>query len=260
MARQQFRRYIWLIDTIISADGITYEEISRKWERSSLNEDGDSLPKRTFFDHLNAIRDEFDIDIQCDRRDNTYRIGEEYDEYGSVKKTFIDSLILNNALREKPELNNRVIFTETWFYDDNLPILLKAIKECRTIRFTRFFEYSSLREKKIAEGLPEELVNATIVDYSYSMDFETYGLCYCTRWFLVGRSVKDGRIYIHAISDLKDIRFLDSYYVMPADFDTKSYMMGYKFEDYLEDLGNREVDSSNEFEIERDSRVIVLER
>ena len=254
MARQQFRRYIWLIDTIISADGITYEEISRKWERSSLNEDGDGLPKRTFFDHLNAIRDEFDIDIQCDRRDNTYRIGEEYDEYGSIRKTFIDSLILNNALRETPDLNNRVVFIDTWFHHDNLPILLKAVKECRVIRFTRYFNYTSIREQKIAEGLSEEVVNARYADHSSTIDFETYGICYCRYWFVVGRCVEDGEIYIYALNVLKDIQFLDSYYVMPADFDTKSYLMGYNFEDHLEDLGTRAVDSSTVFEIERDNQ------
>lgn len=40
MAKGLIRRYIWLIDTIRSANGITYEEINRKWNRSALNDDG----------------------------------------------------------------------------------------------------------------------------------------------------------------------------------------------------------------------------
>ena len=45
MAKGLIRRYIWLIDTIRSANGITYEEINRKWNRSALNDDGKDWPK-----------------------------------------------------------------------------------------------------------------------------------------------------------------------------------------------------------------------
>lgn len=66
MAQLQLRRYIWLIDTVRSAgqDGITFEEINRKWMRSILNEDGKPLPLRTFHDQRNAILEEFDIEIE----------------------------------------------------------------------------------------------------------------------------------------------------------------------------------------------------
>lgn len=101
MARLQIRRYIWLIDTIRSANGITYEEINRKWNRSALNEDGKDWPKRTFFQNINDIRDEFDIEITCDRRDNKYYIEEEFSEYGSIRSTLVDALVLNNEADPK---------------------------------------------------------------------------------------------------------------------------------------------------------------
>lgn len=100
MARLQIRRYIWLIDIVRSAgpDGITYEEINRKWHRATLNEDGRDYAWRTFQEDRRIITGEFDIEITCDRRDNTYRI-EELDEYGSVRGSLIDALVLNNAIR-----------------------------------------------------------------------------------------------------------------------------------------------------------------
>ena len=68
MARGLIRRYIWLIDTIRSAKGITFDEINRKWRQSSQNEDGEDWKKRTFFQNINDIWDEFRISIICDRR------------------------------------------------------------------------------------------------------------------------------------------------------------------------------------------------
>ena len=55
MARTFFNRYIWLVDTIRRAKYITFKELSDKWQRSSLNERGEPLPERTFFNHCKEI-------------------------------------------------------------------------------------------------------------------------------------------------------------------------------------------------------------
>ncbi len=227
MARQQLRRYIWLIDTISSANGITYEEINSKWEHSSLNEEGSLLPKRTFFDHLNAIREEIDIEITCDRTDNTYRIDDGFDEYGSIKGTLVNSLILNNAIRENPDMNNRVILSGT-FHQDNMPIVLHAIKDSRAIKFRFDDDFSILREEYISKGMSVEEANARYPDVSFVMQFETYGLYFLKFWFAVGRCMEDGKIYIYALHAMNDIEFLDSHYSIPADFDLKRFMAEYK--------------------------------
>lgn len=60
-----FRRYVWLMTLIYDYKQITFEEISDKWAHSSLNEDETPFPKRTFFDHINAIEDFFNITIEC---------------------------------------------------------------------------------------------------------------------------------------------------------------------------------------------------
>ena len=254
MARQQLRRYIWLIDTISSSNGITYEEIKRKWDSTSLNDEGRILlPKRTFFDHLNAIREEFDIEITCDRTDNTYRIDDEFDEYGSIKRTLIDSLILNSALRENPGMSNHIVLSDL-FHQNCLPILLQAIKESRAIKFKFTEDYSPLREDYISKGMAVEDANSKYPDYSCVLQFETYGLYFCGSWFAVGRCIEDGQIYIYALHAISDIEYLDSHYCIPADFDVKRYMTEFNplkaDQEYSE--GKLYQDSSIVFELERD--------
>lgn len=45
MAKEIFRRYIWLVDTIRRGKGLTFEEINNAWQRSCLNEYGTELSK-----------------------------------------------------------------------------------------------------------------------------------------------------------------------------------------------------------------------
>jgi len=222
MARQQLRRYIWLIDTIRSAGarGITYEEVNDKWIRSSQNEDGEDFPWRTFQDHKKAILEEFDIEITCDRRDNTYRIEEDYNEYGSVKSTLIDALVLNNAIRETPDLNGSIIFNDN-FHQQCMPELIRAIKNHQTIRF-RYKRHDSIPEAKIER------------DIDRVVSFQPYGLYNSTLWFTVGKSLFDGNIHVYALHRLSEIEFLDDTFTVPEDFNVKQYMSDFWVdEEYL---------------------------
>lgn len=67
MAANIFGRYVWLIDTIRRHKRITYEEINNLWMKSGLSYgEGDELPLRTFHNHRKAIKDIFDVYIECD--------------------------------------------------------------------------------------------------------------------------------------------------------------------------------------------------
>lgn len=61
MAKNYFRRYIWLIELINRKGYISFREISDAWSRSPLNETGAPLSERTFFNHKDAIFGTFGI-------------------------------------------------------------------------------------------------------------------------------------------------------------------------------------------------------
>ena len=218
MARLQIRRYIWLIDIVRSAgpDGITYEEINRKWHRATLNEDGKDYAWRTFQEDRRIITGEFDIEITCDRRDNTYRI-EELDEYGSVRGSLIDALVLNNAIREAPDLNNSIVFNDN-FYQECMPGFVRAIKEHRAIRF-RY-----VRQDRI----PQLGISRTI---DRVVTFSPYGLYNSTLWFTVGKNMADGKLHIYALHRISELEFLDETFTVPVDFSVKQYMSDYWVDD-----------------------------
>ena len=186
--------------------------------RSSLNEEGKELPKRTFHDHITSILEEFDIEITCDRSDGyRYKICE-YDEYGSIRKAMIDTIVLDNVVRENPEIGGRIIFQDQ-SHGGNLPAIVQALKDRKTVRFRYRHDYSFARQSTSGcEGLQ---------DTDYSDEMAVYGLFFCGIWFLVGRVVSDGQLHIYALHRLSEIEEQDRIYDFPEDFDVRQYMVGY---------------------------------
>lgn len=209
MAKGLIRRYIWLIDTIRSANGITYEEINRKWKRSALNDDGKDWPKRTFFQNINDIREEFNIEITCDRRDNKYYIEEEFSEYGSIRSTLVDALVLNNAVTEMPAMKSRVLLSQR-FSHENLGLITHAIQQNTVIRFRHHCE----------DGNGKTLINDVL-------ELEPYGLTYTMEWFAVGRVLQDSQIHIFALRYLSEFSNTDKTFIPPEDFDLHFFCKSY---------------------------------
>ena len=224
VAKNLVRRYIWLIDTIRSCPkGITFEEINQAWERSVLNDDGTPLPKRTFHAHIDAILDEFGIEITCDRSDGyRYRIEDEISEYGSIRATLIDSLVLGNAVAEMPAMKERVLIgrhvSNPW-----VATIIKAIRQSHIIKVYQILSCELLREKN-----PEKA--HLFPDIEKTFILEPYGIVLYDEWFLVGRAPIDGFTHIILVQDIVNIEDLEDTFVFPEDFDLKYYCENYDVE------------------------------
>ena len=53
--KDQFKKYLWILDLLYSSGGITFKEMAEKWKESSLNDRKTILAKRTFDDYRRAI-------------------------------------------------------------------------------------------------------------------------------------------------------------------------------------------------------------
>ena len=134
MAKNYFRSYIWLLETLRSRGRLTLAEIKDLWMHSSVNEEGRELATRTFANHVSSIADIFGIDIVCDRRDNTYRIdnGDALDGSG-VREWMMEALSINNLINESAGLRTRILFESVPSSHKFLSVVIRAIKEGRML-------------------------------------------------------------------------------------------------------------------------------
>ena len=113
MAKDSFKTYIWLLDTIQRYGSITLKDLKAKWERSSVNDEGRPLADRTFANYKANIEQIFDIEIRCDRRTNEYFIYNEDDLQGnSIRDWMLNSLSLRNLLNESAGLHDRILLED----------------------------------------------------------------------------------------------------------------------------------------------------
>lgn len=138
------KRYLWLIDTLKRGGEMTYDEIADKWEHSSVNDNGTTLSKRTFYNHCRAIATHFGIDIECRRGRglNLYRIANpEAIEENSLVKWAMDSFSMGELLLGNAAISDRILLEDVPSGRQWLEPILKALQENREIEinYENFF-------------------------------------------------------------------------------------------------------------------------
>lgn len=208
MSAKIFNRYVWLLDLVARHNGIAYKNISRAWSQSSLNDlRGTPLPRRTFYNHIAAIKEMFDIDIVCQRHgDYNYVLqGIDGRELSEPQLQLLRQIRLNNAMATNPILNKRIVLDKSMVYRHLNP-LLEAMEESRVIKI----KYRRASE----EGI-------TRIEYT----LEPYFIKQFPRdWYVVGRSVEENTIRIFSFRNCGEIEQLEETFTYPEEFDTETFM------------------------------------
>ena len=216
--KDYLRRHIWILSELYQhTKGLTYKEFAERWERSSQNVLGTSLPKRTFADCLRAIEETFDIDISSDAR-NGYRyriVQRDWLENDRVKDWLLSAFAVNGLLQDSRGLRERVMFEDIPSGNDYLLEVLKAMRENRVLAVT----YQDYFDKEPRDILLEP---------------------YCVRvfrqrWYVVGvmenkpkgkeptELTNQGRIRRYALDRIVTLGQTDATFKMPRGFSVDDY-------------------------------------
>ena len=204
MAKDTFTRYIWLVDTIYRADGITFEEINEKWLRSSMS-DGQDIPLKTFHNHRNAIEEIFDISIVCDRRNGYRYYVENADDMkkGGVRTWLLNTFAVNNLINESHRLKRRILFERIPSGQKHLTTIIEAMRDGHTLEMT----YRSFWRQD-----------------SYTAEVEPYFVkIFRQRWYMVARNTAKDALRIYALDRVQEMRETDNSFTYPKDFDPEEY-------------------------------------
>lgn len=204
MAKNFFKRYIWLVDLINRRKYVSFKEISEAWMRSPLNETGDPLSERTFFNHKDAIAEMFGIEILNDRSLGFY-IGRSDVGSDETSDWMLHTLCLNNVLHENADMKDRILMEKVPSSERFLTDIISAMRDFRVIRLC----YQSFRH-------PEP----------FCFNVRPYCVKYFKqRWYLLGDSDLGLRIY--SLDRFVDMEELEEHFEIPKGFDAEEYFGNY---------------------------------
>lgn len=204
MAKNFFKRYIWLVDLINRRKYVSFKEISEAWQRSPLNETGDPLSERTFFNHKDAIAGMFGIEILNDRSLGFY-IG--HSDVGSDETSdwMLHTLCLNNVLHENADMKDRIIMEKVPSSERFLTDIISAMRDSKVISLC----YQSFRRTE-----------------PHCFNVRPYCVKYFKqRWYMLGNSDLGLRIY--SLDRFVDMEELEERFEFPKGFDAEEYFRNY---------------------------------
>lgn len=142
-----FARYLWLYGELVSKGPITYGMINEDWKNSTLNENSDPLPHKTFENHRKALEEMFDISIECDRKTNSYFI-EHGSEPNFVKATMdlLNGALLFYRIQTNPQIQKFIHPEESGNEYGILFTIIDALTEERELSLLYRHNYDKTKE------------------------------------------------------------------------------------------------------------------
>ena len=206
MAKNYFKSYIWLLETLQTHGPLTFKEISNLWDKSAANEDKRKLAPRTFANHIASIGDIFGIDISCDRSYNTYFIENNEDLEGSgIRSWMLDALSLNSLLNESAGMRDRIIFENVPSGHKFLSTVIQAIRDNKKLKV----HYQGYR-----------------MDKERIFELEPYFIReFKRRWYLYGHKDydRDFKPHMYALDRILEAEVLPATFKLPDGMDAKAW-------------------------------------
>lgn len=200
-----FKKYIWIVNKLYTTGGISYKELAKAWENSVQNDEGSTIPKRTFDDYRNAIEDTFDLNILCDASDGyKYKLHDaESLRKDTVKSWLLSSFAVNNCIQESRKLKQRILFERIPSGNESLMCIIQAMQESKILRLT----YQSFHHDQPSTFLIEP---------------------YCVkifkqRWYMVAHNPEKERIGIYALDRIQRLEQTNEVFTFPDSFDAEAY-------------------------------------
>ena len=207
MAKNYFNRYVWLIDLINRHGYISMPEINDAWRRSSLNEDGQGIPERTFFNHRDAILDTFGLEIKCDRSLGYYIANSGDIEGDSVRRWLLQSLSLSNIVNESSDMRDRILFEPVPSSQKFLTEIISAMRDGKMISMT----YQSFNRPD-----PHTFMAAPYCIKLFKQ-----------RWYMLARSEGYDTPRIYALDRMVDMEEMEETFELPAGFNAEAFFRDY---------------------------------
>ena len=203
MAKYLLARYIWEVSTIYHARRITLRELNEKW-RDSPYYDGKDIPRRTFDYHRKEIEMLFQVNVVCDKHDNTYRIEDDSAfRNGEVRRWLLNNFSMTNAIREARDLEDCISIEPIPSAEPFLSVVLQALRERKVLRMT----YHSFER--------DAPTNHELMPYAVKL--------FHLRWYVIGKTTRRKDILIFSMDRIQSLAVTEQNFNFPQWFNIHNY-------------------------------------
>jgi predicted DNA-binding transcriptional regulator YafY len=197
-------RYIWLVDTIRRHGRITLDEINSQWLLASMS-NGKPFSRRTFFNYRNAAQRLLGVYIDCDLSTYEYFIEQQGEGRLSLNDWLLDSMSINETLRDSRDMANRVVLENVPSAREHLPTIIDAMRQDVRVRFS----YNAHTRVNRTAGI--------VIEPYFVKIFKQL-------WYVIGYNVKDGKIKTYALDRISDLNILaQEHFKMPEGFSPAAF-------------------------------------
>lgn len=215
MVTELINKYVWLINTITKAGqtGISLEDIQDKWESRW----GIPYARRSFFNHKDAVREVFGVNIECNRGTRRYfiRYSDDVEDLEEGTAWLVNTFTVNSLLElGKERLSGRVSVANIPSGQKYLTDIIAAMLDNYQLR---------IYYQKYKSSDPEELV---VNPYALKESEK--------RWYLVAYSVGRNGLRVYSLDRIKNMEVSGDKFRLPEGFDV-DYLFMNSYGIYLPD-------------------------
>lgn len=206
MKTDQVNKLVWIIKTLESRE-LSLSELNERWIKCNVDE-GNELPRRTFFRYIENIATTFNIFIKCKKTGRYVYYISNPNQLKRLDLTnwLVDTISISRSLLESKTISDKIILEENASSSEYLDSILQAIKTGHYIHISYYnFWRADIREHYI---MP---------------------LCvklFRQRWYVVGRHLNNVTL-VYAIDRIRDIRESSHTFEYPDDFDPEYFFEGF---------------------------------
>ncbi len=202
MISKTFKRYIWLVNTLLCHGQLSFKEISDQWGESGID-NGSSLALRTFHMHRKAIAELFSIEIKCNPSTYAYYISNpEKLRNDRTRQWLLKSFTISNMIEAGHNMQDRILFEEIPQGTEYIQTIIEAMQQNKEL----------------------------LIDYqAFGAHRKTYHIqpyamkVYHQRWYIVGLLHEQNEIRSLALDRILEMTLSEQTFVLPADFQAKEY-------------------------------------
>lgn len=205
MISKTYYKYIWLLDMLLHWESLTFEEIELMWLDNPMCDS--PLAKRTFHEYRDGIKEMFGVDIDCDRKRNTYFVkNPEVLDENRLAKWLLRKYSIPQDFATFNGMKDRILLEEIPQGQAFLNPIIEAMQSNVELRID-YQRYEYERE-----------------EHQQTFHLQPYALkVYNRRWYLLGFLKEQNGLRTIALDRILTLKVLTKHFTLPEDFDARKY-------------------------------------